>query len=1029
MSARLPSPPGGSPSPRQRVLGALRHPSKWLADLTGGGPVYALMILFGLNMVSQMDATGFGILIPNIRDAFHMTNAGVLSLVAAAAVVGLSLQVPIAQVADRRNRIRLMLLGAGVFAAFVFGTGLAISVWMLVVMRSGTGVGQATVGPTHNSLIADWYPINSRPRVYAFHFGSNAIGALIGPILAGTLAAGLGWRAPFFAFSIPAVILILLGLRLRDPSRGIQERMAMGVTDALETEEPPPSFAEGWRMVWKVESLRRIFYALPFLAASLVGFAALASILYQHKFGLGVVERGWVAAAAEPAQLIGLAIGARVGGRLIQRDPGLILRFLAAVALVTSALLVFFALVPILWVTIVINMAVTASLAAVGSGIYASLSLAIPARSRSLGFSMGAVWVIPGLIVLPIIGAISDSVGVQVGMLALVPVFLVGGGILSTAGRVIDRDIVQVRTMAAARSEVFFARRQGLVKLLLVRDLNVSYGQVQVLFDVNFEVEEGEIIALLGTNGAGKSTLLKAICGIVEADKGAVIFDGRDITHMPPNEIAALGITQAPGGQGVFPGLSVADNLRVAGWLDRRHRTRWATRTEEALELFPVLADRLDEPAANLSGGQQQMLALSMAFLARPRLLLIDELSLGLAPVVVEQLLPVIEVIRSRGTTVILVEQSVNLALTIAQTAYFMEKGAIKFHGPTAELLERPDILRSVFLAGARPRKAPGPDSDRLTTSPGMAARIESPLASQEAEAHDGSKVTAALQTSGLTVRFGGIEAVDGVSLTVAPGEIVGVIGPNGAGKTTLFDLISGFTRCDAGTVVVGGYEVTGWSPDRRARLGLGRSFQDARLFPDLTVEDTIAVALDRWIDVTDPFNPALHLPAWVDSEHNVRRSVDELIELFNLESFRSKFIRELSTGSRRVVDLACVVAHRPSVVLLDEPSSGIAQRESEALGPLLLQIRDTLGASLVVIEHDMPLLIGVADRMIALDQGRLLVEGSPHEVLSDPLVVASYLGVTDAAIVRSGALGAAKPVPQGPVVATDTLPGLESVE
>jgi branched-chain amino acid transport system ATP-binding protein len=412
------------------------------------------------------------------------------------------------------------------------------------------------------------------------------------------------------------------------------------------------------------------------------------------------------------------------------------------------------------------------------------------------------------------------------------------------------------------------------------------------------------------------------------------------------------------------------------------------------------------------------MLSLSMAFLARPRLLLIDELSLGLAPVVVEQLLPLIEVIRSQGTTVILVEQSVNLALTIARTAYFLEKGEIKFHGPTAELLERPDILRSVFLEGTAPRDEPQGRARPFATaaSPGRADG-------------DGSAAAPALETSDLTVRFGGIVAVDGVSLTVAPGEVVGVIGPNGAGKTTLFDLISGFTRCDAGTVVVGGYAVTGWSPDRRARLGLGRSFQDARLFPDLTVEDTIAVALDRWVDVTDPFNPALHLPAWVDSEHKVRLHVDELIELFHLESFRSKFIRELSTGSRRVVDLACVVAHQPSVVLLDEPSSGIAQRESEALGPLLLQMRDTLEASLVVIEHDMPLLVGVADRMIALDQGRCLVEGPPRRVLGDPQVVESYLGVTDAVITRSGASGSPGPGPPGPVVTAGGLSGPDPVE
>jgi ABC-type branched-subunit amino acid transport system ATPase component/MFS family permease len=1012
------SPPPVAPPPfapiGARVRAAIRHPSHWLGDITGGGPVYALMILFGLNMVTQMNATSFGILLPNIRDAFHMSNAGILSVVAVAAVVGLGLQVPIAQAADRHNRVRLMLLGATVFAGFVFGTGLAISVWMLVLMQSGAGIGQATVGPTHNPLIADWYPINSRPRVYSFYFGSNAVGAFLGPILAGLLAAWLGWRAPFIALSVPVVILVLLGMRLREPSRGIQERMAMGVTDALLTEEPPPSFAEGWRTVWKIEALRRIFFALPFLAASLVGFASLASLLYQQKFGLDVVQRGWVAAAAEPAQLIGLAIGAHVSSKLIVKDPGLIIRFLAVVAAAASGLLVLFALAPFLWITILVNMAVTASLAAIGAGIYGSLSLAIPARSRSLGFSMGAIWVIPGLIILPIVGAIADTAGIRIGMLVMVPVFLIGGLILSTAGRVIDRDITQVRTLAAARSEVLFARREGQVKLLLVRGLNVYYGQVQVLFDVDLEVDEGEIIALLGTNGAGKSTLLKAICGVVEADKGAVIFDGRDITHAPPNEIAAFGITQVPGGQGVFPGLSVEENLRVAGWLDRHRRQQNAQRVTEVLDMFPALASRLDDPAANLSGGQQQMLALSMAFLARPRLLLIDELSLGLAPVVVEQLLPIIELIRSRGTTVILVEQSVNLALSMAQTAYFMEKGEIRFHGPTSELLERPDILRSVFLEGAAARTdaAQGPlvpghlRRNGVVAAPATAARVPASPGPADANA------TPALEARGLSVRFGGIVAVSDVTVSVAPAEIVGVIGPNGAGKTTLLDLISGFTRAESGVVRLGGTDVTRAGPDRRARLGLGRSFQDAMLFPAMTVEETITVALKRWPDVADPPHAGHHLPAWMGSERRLRAAVDELIELLSLEAYRSKLVRELSTGTRRVVDLACVVAHRPTVVLLDEPSSGIAQRESEALGPLLINIRDMLGAGLVVIEHDMPLLAGLADRLVALDQGSLLVEGSPDAVLRDPLVIASYLGENATAIARSDTVPAPRPAP-----------------
>jgi branched-chain amino acid transport system ATP-binding protein len=1021
-----------------RLRRAVAHPGQWISDLTGEGPVYALMILFGLAMVDEMDRTAFGLLLPNIRDAFDLSNAGILTIVALASLVGLSLQVPIAQMADRHKRTRLMLIGAATAACFSIGTGLATSVWMLVIVRSGFGIGQATVGPTHNGLIADWFPIGNRPRVFSFHRAANAVGAFVGPILAGLLAAWLSWRAPFIVFALPMLVLILLGLRLSEPSRGIQERTAMGVTDALYTEEPPPSFAEGWRMVWKIESLRRIFYSLPFLAASLIGFSSLAAILYEQKFGLDEVQRGWVAAAAEPAQLIGLVIGARIGTKLIVRDPGLVIRFIALVAFITAGLLALFAFSPFVWLGVVVNMAISAALAIVGPGVYASLSLAIPARARSLGFSMGAIFVIPGLIMLPIVGAIADSISIEIGMLVMVPVFLVGGLVIATAGNVIDRDIKQVWTMAAARSEVLYERRQGRVKLLLVRGLNVYYGNVQVLFDVDFEIDEGEIVALLGTNGAGKSTLLKSICGVVEADKGAVIFDGRDITHCPPNEIAAFGITQVPGGQGVFPTLTVAENLRVAGWLDRGKGAQARARVDEVLELFPALRNRLGEPAANLSGGQQQMLALGMAFLARPRLLLIDELSLGLAPVIVEQLLPIVERIRQQGTTVILVEQSVNLALTIAETAFFMEKGEIKFHGPTAELLDRPDVLRSVFLegAGSHPDGGPSTDADGAAPGPALAAgtngsrapagasfavdgasaaragwngsRPEGTAPSVDPEPPDGhgrpsGPVVPTLEVHDVTVRFGGIQAVGGVSLEIAPGEVVGIIGPNGAGKTTLFDLISGFTRADSGRILLGGVDVTRRSPDRRARLGLGRSFQDARLFPALTVEETIAVALDRWVDIRDPLNAAFHMPASFDSEQAVQQRVDELIDLLSLEAFRTKFVRELSTGSRRVVDLACVVAHHPSIVLLDEPSSGIAQREAEALGPLLLRIRDALGCALIVIEHDMPLVTGISDRMVALDQGRVLVTGLPADVLHDPEVIASYLGDTEAVIARSG--------------------------
>lgn len=502
-------------------------------------------------------------------------------------------------------------------------------------------------------------------------------------------------------------------------------------------------------------------------------------------------------------------------------------------------------------------------------------------------------------------------------------------------------------------------------------------------------------MALLGTNGAGKSTLLKAISGLVEADNGAVIFDGRDTTHAPPNEITALGIVSMPGGAGVFGDLTVAENLRIAGWL-HRSESGAGSRKAEVLGFFPVLEQRLGDRASDLSGGQQQMLALSMAFLARPKLLMIDELTLGLAPVVVEQLLPIVKQIRDDGATVIIVEQSVNIALQLAETAFFMEKGEIRFHGPTAELLDRPDVLRSVFLEGASAAQAPA-EAASETTDLGEAR-------SANADRNVTEKVASvpALATFGLAVSFAGIRAVNDVSLSVQPAEILGIIGPNGAGKTTLFDLISGFVASDGGRLELGGADISELSADRRAKRGLGRSFQDARLWPALTVQETIAVALERSVEVRDPLSAALHLPAHFDSEDKLRARVSELIDLLGLEAFRNKFVRELSTGSRRVVDLACVVAHRPTVVLLDEPSSGIAQRETEALAPLLLRIRDQLGAAILLIEHDMPLVTSVADRLLALEQGAVIANGDSQSVLHDPRVVASYLGNSQEVIARS---------------------------
>jgi branched-chain amino acid transport system ATP-binding protein len=217
-------------------------------------------------------------------------------------------------------------------------------------------------------------------------------------------------------------------------------------------------------------------------------------------------------------------------------------------------------------------------------------------------------------------------------------------------------------------------------------------------------------------------------------------------------------------------------------------------------------------------------------------------------------------------------------------------------------------------------------------------------------------------------------------------------------------DCISGFLQIDRGRVHLRGMEVTEWAPHERARGGLGRSFQDALLYPSLTVAETIAVALERHLQSKDMLAAAFQLPASFESELAVLTRVEELVSLMGLDAFHEKLTGELSTGTRRMVDLACVMAQEPRVLMLDEPSAGVAQRETEALGPLLLRVRDHTGCSILVIEHDMPLLSSICDRMVALELGAVIAEGTPKDVLEHPRVIESYLGTDESAVQRSGA-------------------------
>ena len=233
--------------------------------------------------------------------------------------------------------------------------------------------------------------------------------------------------------------------------------------------------------------------------------------------------------------------------------------------------------------------------------------------------------------------------------------------------------------------------------LLQVSNVDVSYGTVQILFDVSFEVQRGEVLALLGTNGAGKSTLLRAISGLTQPDRGFIRLDGRAITFAEAEMRAKEGVVQVRGGMGTFPSLTIEENLK-ASMMTFVDRDLQDERIERVYSIFPILRDKQGLEARSLSGGQQQMLALGMALVHDPRILLIDELSLGLAPIVVQELLEIVTNLKNAGLTMVIVEQSLNVALAFADRAVFLEKGHVRFEGPAKELAERGDLVRAVFL-------------------------------------------------------------------------------------------------------------------------------------------------------------------------------------------------------------------------------------------------------------------------------------------------------------------------------------------
>jgi ABC-type branched-subunit amino acid transport system ATPase component/sugar phosphate permease len=680
-----------------------------LRDVVRAGGVSTIAVLFGLGMVDNLINNGaFQVLAPDIQDEFGLSD-GAIGIIGSLAAVTLFLTaLPLGSLGDRMRRTLIAGVCTIAWSVFAFLTGVVSVIWQLVVCRVVTGMGQANEQPIQSAILADAYPPEGRGRIFGIHRGASTVGLMLGPAAAGAIAAVAGgddgWRWSFVILAVPVAILGVIALFLPEPKRGRHEQLAVLGEELDEGQEPPLSLGAAFARLKKIRSFYYLMAALGAFGMAITTVPIYLNLILEDHLHLSAGSRGVLGSITYTGAVIGAFVGGRYADVLFRRSPESTFRFAGAALAALGVGFAFQAYAP--------NRVMYAIFGIIAQGcLYAGIVPASPAvaaivpyRLRSTGYAMVGLYLalVGGLGGAILLGIVSDITNTRMAVAIVAPAScLIAAALLAHGSRFVRQDIARsVADLMEERDERERVAAGGEIPVLQVHNIDFSYGQVQVLFDVSLEVQRGEVLALLGTNGAGKSTVLRVISGIALPTRGVVRLNGKNVTFTDAELRVRSGIVQVPGGKAIFPTLTVGENLVAGAYGFVWDTERVQSRVDEVLDLFPVLRDRLDQAAGTLSGGEQQMLALAKALLLDPEILIIDELSLGLAPVVVQQLLEIVERLKERGITMIIVEQSVNVALSIADRAIFMEKGQVRFEGPAQDLLERDDLVRAVFFSG-----------------------------------------------------------------------------------------------------------------------------------------------------------------------------------------------------------------------------------------------------------------------------------------------------------------------------------------